>query len=223
MLVGLQAGWGDDARDPLDAPLNPHFSQEALSQYSSSTQRNIARLDEDRIDFDLLEELVTYIDQEYGDGAILVFLPGIPPPPLYHQLAYQGAAVIVANGLKRPEALSVIPHTHTSAKSNAARITGLHCCAVLARPDWVSYLEVQCPLMTRRHGQRLNIQLQSPNTNWMPDWCHSGTSNPACSAVSHVYDRYWRNLITAGAAVKHGKVQAGPTLGHPSSFLCVPW
>jgi len=81
MLVGLQAGWGDDARDPLDAPLNPHFSQEALSQYSSSTQRNIARLDEDRIDFDLLEELVTYIDQEYGDGAILVFLPGIPPPP----------------------------------------------------------------------------------------------------------------------------------------------
>lgn len=72
----MQAGWGDDARDPLEAPLNPHFSQEALSQYSNSTQRNIARLDEDRIDFDLIEELVTYIDQEYGDGAILVFLPG---------------------------------------------------------------------------------------------------------------------------------------------------
>ena len=92
MGVGLQAGWGDDARDPLEAPLNPHFSQEALSLYSSSTQRNIARLDEDRIDFDLLEELVTYIDQEYGDGAILVFLPGMPPPRpthtyLYHQPA----------------------------------------------------------------------------------------------------------------------------------------
>lgn len=72
----LQAGWGDDARDPLDAPLNPHFKHEDLSQYSRSTQRNLARLDEDRIDFDLLEELVTYIDQEYGDGAILVFLPG---------------------------------------------------------------------------------------------------------------------------------------------------
>ncbi len=90
MLVGLQAGWGDDARDPLDAPLNPHFSQEALSQYSSSTQRNIARLDEDRIDFDLLEELVTYIDQEYGDGAILVFLPGIPPPPFTINLHTKG-------------------------------------------------------------------------------------------------------------------------------------
>ena len=75
-FVLLQAGWGDDAQDPLDAPLNPHFTREGLEEYSRSTLRNLARLDEDRIDFDLLEELVTYIDQEYGDGAILVFLPG---------------------------------------------------------------------------------------------------------------------------------------------------
>ena len=61
----------------MDAPLNPHFTREGLEEYSKSTLRNLARLDEDRIDFDLLEELVTYIDQEYGDGAILVFLPGM--------------------------------------------------------------------------------------------------------------------------------------------------
>lgn len=73
----VQAGWGDDAQDPLDAPLNPHFTREGLEEYSKSTLRNLARLDEDRIDYDLLEELVTYIDQEYGDGAILVFLPGM--------------------------------------------------------------------------------------------------------------------------------------------------
>lgn len=73
----VQAGWGDDAQDPLDAPLNPHFTREGLEEYSKSTLRNLARLDEDRIDFDLLEELVTHIDQEYGDGAILVFLPGM--------------------------------------------------------------------------------------------------------------------------------------------------
>lgn len=77
----VQAGWGDDAQDPLDTPLNPHFNREGLEEYSKSTLRNLARLDEDRIDFDLLEELVTYIDQEYGDGAILVFLPGMPLPP----------------------------------------------------------------------------------------------------------------------------------------------
>ena len=56
--------------------MNPHFDNEELAEYSTSTRRNLARLDEDRIDFDLLEELVTYIDQEYGEGAILVFLPG---------------------------------------------------------------------------------------------------------------------------------------------------
>lgn len=77
----MQAGWGDDAQDPLDTPLNPHFTREGLEEYSRSTLRNLARIDEDRIDFDLLEELVTYIDQEYGDGAILVFLPGMLPAP----------------------------------------------------------------------------------------------------------------------------------------------
>ena len=112
MFAWLQAGWGDDTRDPLEAPLNPHFSQEGLSQYSSSTQRNIARLDEDRIDFDLLEELVTYIDQEYGDGAILVFLPGmsspLAPSPPKHTHTFtttnlQGAGMMVENDLQRPE------------------------------------------------------------------------------------------------------------------------
>lgn len=72
----MQAGWGDDAQDPLDYPLNPHFNPETLADYSISTRRNLARIDEDRIDYDLLEELVTYIDQEYDEGAILVFLPG---------------------------------------------------------------------------------------------------------------------------------------------------
>ena len=52
-----------------------------MEEYSKSTQRNLARLDEDRIDYDLLEELVTYIDQEHGPGAILVFLPGLSPSP----------------------------------------------------------------------------------------------------------------------------------------------
>ena len=33
-------------------------------------------MDETRIDYELLEELVAYIDGEYGEGAILVFLPG---------------------------------------------------------------------------------------------------------------------------------------------------
>uniref|UniRef100_A0A3Q7FA82 RNA helicase n=1 Tax=Solanum lycopersicum TaxID=4081 RepID=A0A3Q7FA82_SOLLC len=35
------------------------------------------KLNEDIIDYDLLEDLVCYIDETYPDGAILVFLPGV--------------------------------------------------------------------------------------------------------------------------------------------------
>ena len=43
---------------------------------SAHTRRNLARLDEDRLDYDLLEDLVAHIDSEKEEGAILVFLPG---------------------------------------------------------------------------------------------------------------------------------------------------
>lgn len=72
----MQGGWGDDAADPLIAPLNPHFKATHYEAYSAAVQRNLARLDEERIDYDLLEELLAYIDAEHDEGAILVFLPG---------------------------------------------------------------------------------------------------------------------------------------------------
>lgn len=70
----MQAGWGDEGADA--GALNPHFDAEAYQEYSQATRRNLARLDENRIDLDLLEELVGFIDASYEEGAILVFLPG---------------------------------------------------------------------------------------------------------------------------------------------------
>ena len=70
----VQAGWGDEGADV--GPLNPHFDADAYQDYSQSARRNLARVDENRIDFDLLEELVGHIDASYDDGAVLVFLPG---------------------------------------------------------------------------------------------------------------------------------------------------
>lgn len=72
----IRSGWGDDSED--GPPLNPRYKEELYEGYSSSVHRNLARLDEDRIDFDLIEDLVAYIHEtEEDDGAILVFLPGI--------------------------------------------------------------------------------------------------------------------------------------------------
>ncbi|CAK0787622.1 hypothetical protein CVIRNUC_010844 [Coccomyxa viridis] len=71
----VKAGWGDEGADA--GALNPHFDAEAYQEYSQATRRNLARLDENRIDLDLLEELVGFIDASYEEGAILVFLPGL--------------------------------------------------------------------------------------------------------------------------------------------------
>lgn len=74
--AALQAGWGDDERDK--GATNPHFNPELYTDYSTATNRNLARVDENRIDFDLLEDVIAYIDESFEEGAILVFLPGEP-------------------------------------------------------------------------------------------------------------------------------------------------
>ena len=72
--AGAQEGWGDDEADA--APLNRDFDAERYEALPLAARRNLARVDETRIDYDLLEELVAHIDEEYGEGAVLVFLPG---------------------------------------------------------------------------------------------------------------------------------------------------
>lgn len=70
----VRSGWGDDEADEI---LNPNYDEEQYEDYSISVKRNMARVNEDRIDFDLLEDLVGYIHENEEQGAILVFLPGM--------------------------------------------------------------------------------------------------------------------------------------------------
>ncbi|XP_057251460.1 DExH-box ATP-dependent RNA helicase DExH7, chloroplastic isoform X4 [Beta vulgaris subsp. vulgaris] len=57
--------------------MNPQYNPRAYQSYSEQTRLNLRKLNEDVIDYDLLEDLVCYIDEHSGDGAILVFLPGM--------------------------------------------------------------------------------------------------------------------------------------------------
>ncbi|XP_021743071.1 DExH-box ATP-dependent RNA helicase DExH7, chloroplastic [Chenopodium quinoa] len=57
--------------------MNPHYNPSAYQSYSDQTRVNLKKLNEDVIDYDLLEDLVCHIDENCGEGAILVFLPGI--------------------------------------------------------------------------------------------------------------------------------------------------
>lgn len=49
----LKGGWGDEEADT--GPLNPNYDPELYESYSTSTRKSLARLNEDRIDFELIE------------------------------------------------------------------------------------------------------------------------------------------------------------------------
>eukprot|EP00958_Prasinococcus_capsulatus_P005428 scaffold526_cov356-Prasinococcus_capsulatus_cf.AAC.4 len=80
-----------DVEQVAGLTLNPHFDEEDFdkARISKGTLASLSRLNEDRIDYDILQELLIHIDemdrQEKGTrkaekgslGSILVFLPGI--------------------------------------------------------------------------------------------------------------------------------------------------
>ncbi|CAI7885728.1 unnamed protein product [Closterium sp. NIES-54] len=72
----LKAGWGDDASLQAET-VNPDYDASRYSDYSDSTRKNLRRVDEGTIDYELLEDVVAHIDSTCGPGAILVFLPGM--------------------------------------------------------------------------------------------------------------------------------------------------
>jgi ATP-dependent RNA helicase DHX29 len=73
----LAAGWGDEQALGPDV-LNPSYDYDLYAQYPERVRKNLARLNEDVLDLDLLEELISWVDEETPlPGAILVFLPGI--------------------------------------------------------------------------------------------------------------------------------------------------
>ena len=68
-------GWGDTEADA--GPLNPDYDASAYAGFSPQTRVSLSRVNEEMLDFDLLEEVLAYIDGTQGPGAVLVFLSGI--------------------------------------------------------------------------------------------------------------------------------------------------
>ncbi|XP_043705880.1 DExH-box ATP-dependent RNA helicase DExH7, chloroplastic isoform X2 [Telopea speciosissima] len=70
------SAWGDDSLLSEDN-VNPYYDPSSYQSYSERTRKNLKNVNEDVIDYDLLEDLVCHIDENYPAGAILVFLPGV--------------------------------------------------------------------------------------------------------------------------------------------------
>ncbi|KAJ8755628.1 hypothetical protein K2173_022223 [Erythroxylum novogranatense] len=69
------SGWGDDSMLSEDC-VNPYYVSSNFESYTEQTRKNLKRLNEEFIDYDLLEDLICYVDETCEEGAILVFLPG---------------------------------------------------------------------------------------------------------------------------------------------------
>lgn len=69
------SAWGDES--VLSEDVNPYYVPSNYQAYGERTRQNLRRVNEVIIDYDLLEDLICYIDDTYPDGAILVFLPGV--------------------------------------------------------------------------------------------------------------------------------------------------
>ncbi|VAH47845.1 unnamed protein product [Triticum turgidum subsp. durum] len=72
----VMSSWGDESM-LSENYVNPHYNSDCYQSYSERTNLNLKRLNEDVIDFDLLEDLICYIDENCPSGAVLVFLPGV--------------------------------------------------------------------------------------------------------------------------------------------------
>ncbi|KAL5566445.1 hypothetical protein UlMin_029609, partial [Ulmus minor] len=70
------SGWGDETL-LSEEYVNPYYVPDNYQSYGEQTRLNLRRLNEDVIDYDLLEDLVCHVDETCGEGSILVFLPGV--------------------------------------------------------------------------------------------------------------------------------------------------
>ncbi|GMH43016.1 hypothetical protein BSKO_10938 [Bryopsis sp. KO-2023] len=74
----VRAGWGDAHAEEENSfeILNLYYDPDEYRGWEMQVQRNLARVNEDRIDYEVLEKLIVCIDKLYEEeGSILVFLP----------------------------------------------------------------------------------------------------------------------------------------------------
>ncbi|XP_074328241.1 DExH-box ATP-dependent RNA helicase DExH7, chloroplastic isoform X2 [Apium graveolens] len=107
------SGWGDEALLYEDSS-NPYYEPTLYGTYSEQTRQNLKRLNEDVIDYDLLEDMVCHIDETSPEGAILVFLPGVSEINLLHD------KLAVSYRFRGPAAEWILP-LHSSIASEDQR------------------------------------------------------------------------------------------------------
>ena len=71
------AALADTAGSFVDESIITDETRKYYCEYDESTMRQLQIVDENCVNLDLIEQLVTHIAEDYEEGAILVFLPGM--------------------------------------------------------------------------------------------------------------------------------------------------
>ncbi|XP_031248970.1 DExH-box ATP-dependent RNA helicase DExH7, chloroplastic-like [Pistacia vera] len=66
------SAWGDDSM-LSEEYINSYYIPSSYQSFGEQTQQNLKRLNEDVIDYDLLEDLVCHVDETCSEDAILIF------------------------------------------------------------------------------------------------------------------------------------------------------
>ncbi|XP_020965227.1 DExH-box ATP-dependent RNA helicase DExH7, chloroplastic [Arachis ipaensis] len=111
----MLSGWGDESL-LSEENTNPYFVPSYYQSYSEQAKQNLKRLNEDVIDYDLLEDLICFIDENCNEGAILVFLPGVSEINLLHD------KLVASYRFGRPSSEWVIPLHSSVASTEQKRV-----------------------------------------------------------------------------------------------------
>ncbi|WVZ12136.1 hypothetical protein V8G54_016666 [Vigna mungo] len=109
------SAWGDESM-LSEGQVNPYFIPSCYELYSEQTQQNMKRLNEDVIDYELLENLICFIDETCSEGAILVFLPGMS------EINYLHDNLVASSQFGGPSSEWIIPLHSTVASSEQKRV-----------------------------------------------------------------------------------------------------
>ncbi|KAG4378233.1 hypothetical protein AAZX31_17G001000 [Glycine max] len=109
------SAWGDESL-LSEEHFNPYFVPSYYQLCSEQTQQNMKRLNEDVIDYDLLEDLICFIDETCDEGAILVFLPGMS------EINYLHDKLVASSQFGGPSSEWVIPLHSAVASSEQKRV-----------------------------------------------------------------------------------------------------
>ncbi|VVA94125.1 unnamed protein product [Arabis nemorensis] len=176
----MLAGWGDNYLVSEDC-LNSSYVSSSYENYCGRTRKNLERLNENVIDYELLEELICHIDDTSEEGAILVFMPGMSE---INMLRNRLAA---SRRFRGPSAYWLLP-LHSSIAPKEQKKVFLH-------PPKETSITIDDVVYVIDSGQHKENRYnpQKKLSSMVEDWISKANARQRTGRAGHCYSLYTRH------------------------------